>query len=251
MMRVSAVSLAGGLLIGLSTFQARVRLRRAPVPLRAPADADHARRRRRARRRPPVGRPRHGARRRGVLPRPAGRARADRRPRARRDHAALPALRGGGAGRGGRGAAAGPPSAARSRSGSGRASASARVGLAAEWGWSHVWMPIPWPSSCSRRPRCSASPRRSPAECSARGSARTWRSRRVRDSPRPARGAVARPRPCSRPCSASALLQAGRRGRPRGHVTLTDVSPPARAQGGRRRDARPGRTRRTTRSGSP
>jgi len=20
------------------------------------------------------------------------------------------------------------------------------VGLAAEWGWSHVWMPIPWPS---------------------------------------------------------------------------------------------------------
>src|SRR5213078_793582 len=21
------------------------------------------------------------------------------------------------------------------------------VGLAAEWGWSHVWMPIPWPSS--------------------------------------------------------------------------------------------------------
>ena len=21
------------------------------------------------------------------------------------------------------------------------------VGLAAEWGWSHVWMPLPWPSS--------------------------------------------------------------------------------------------------------
>ena len=25
------------------------------------------------------------------------------------------------------------------------------VGLAAEWGWSHVWMPIPWPSSMLRR----------------------------------------------------------------------------------------------------
>ena len=41
----AASALTGGLLLGLSTFQARVRLRRAAVPLRLPADADHARRR--------------------------------------------------------------------------------------------------------------------------------------------------------------------------------------------------------------
>ena len=27
-----------------------------------------------------------------------------------------------------------------------RASLIGTVGLAAEWGWSHIWMPIPWPT---------------------------------------------------------------------------------------------------------
>ena len=47
--------------------------------------------------------------------------------------------------------------------------ASGRVGLAAEWGWSHVWMPHPWPASMlvpAARPRPGR--RRWPAACSAR-----------------------------------------------------------------------------------
>ena len=43
------------------------------------------------------------------------------------------------------------------------------LGLAAEWGWSHVWMPHPWPASMlvpRRRPRPRR--RRWPAACSAR-----------------------------------------------------------------------------------
>ena len=115
----------------------RVRLRRAPVPLRDAADADHAGRRRRAGGRAPMGRPRHRAGRRGVLPRRARRPGAGRRARARREHAALPAVPRGGAGGGGRRARArGRAPAAGLRavvaaSGIGTARPGRRVGLVA------------------------------------------------------------------------------------------------------------------------
>ena len=47
------------------------------------------------------------------------------------------------------------------------------VGLAAEWGWSHVWMPCPWPRACCPRPSMFGARRwPSPAARSAAGSAR-------------------------------------------------------------------------------
>ena len=58
--------------------------------------------------------------------------------------AALPALRRRGGGRRGRGARVRPPPArVRAAAGAGIGT----VGLAAEWGWSHVWMAHPWPAS--------------------------------------------------------------------------------------------------------
>ena len=39
-----------------------------------------------------------------------------------------------------------PPSSARSSSAPGAGVLIGTVGLAAEWGWSHVWMPLPWPA---------------------------------------------------------------------------------------------------------
>ncbi len=64
--------------------------------------------------------------------------------------------------RGGRIVASRP--ADRCASGSSRGLGIGTVGLAAEWAWSHIWMPLPWPSAAvPRRRPSSASPRRSPA----------------------------------------------------------------------------------------
>ena len=45
------------------------------------------------------------------------------------------------------------------------------VGLAAEWGWSHVWMPIPWSSSMLAEAIVLGGAAASPAACSERSSA--------------------------------------------------------------------------------
>ena len=39
------------------------------------------------------------------------------------------------------------------------------VGLAAEWAWSHVWMPLPWSEACSRTPLSPALRPRWPGAC--------------------------------------------------------------------------------------
>ena len=73
------------------------------------------------------------------------RAGAVRRPGRRLHDAALPALRRRGGRR--RGSRRSPLRARRCASRCSAGWASGRVGLAAEWGWSHVWMPHPWPAS--------------------------------------------------------------------------------------------------------
>ena len=69
--------------------------------------------------------------------------RRHRAQRARRVAGALPALHRRGALRRGRGAAS-CPRGARSPSALTAGALIGTVGLAAEWGWSHVWMPLPW-----------------------------------------------------------------------------------------------------------
>ncbi len=74
-----------------------------------------------------------------------GLALADR-PRPRPDDAPLPALhRRGGGGRGGRPLRLDPERPLRFGLVSGIGIGT--VGLAAEWAWSHLWMPLPWPES--------------------------------------------------------------------------------------------------------
>ena len=153
----------------------RVRLRRAAVPVRLRAGADHARRRRRPGRRPDVGRPRRRARRGRVLPRRPRRARADRRPGPRRDRRrtsrstsssalVVEAAR----------AAASPPGG-RWRSASGPASRSAPSAWPPSGAGRTSGCRSPGRPSCCPRARCSASPPPSPARCSAPGRHRAWR----------------------------------------------------------------------------
>ena len=139
--------LAGSFLVGLSTFQAefdfavpQFRLVCHPVLLmlaagigaRGGAGAPRPRRRARCGRRLP----RH--------PRAAGPA---RRPDLRADDPALPALHRRGAGSSSSSRCASPRASARSPSARSPASPIGTIGLAAEWGWSHVWWIMAWPSS--------------------------------------------------------------------------------------------------------
>ena len=71
---------------------------------------------------------------------------ADGRRRLGPDHAALPALHRRGAARGG-GLRRAPARARRWPPARSPASLIGTIGLAAEWGWSHVWMPLPWTDS--------------------------------------------------------------------------------------------------------
>ena len=169
----------------------RVRLRRPAVPARA--RADHARLRRR--RRP--GRARGS----GSAPAPRSapplffivdprRDRADRRPGARRDHARTSRSTWPRRSASSCVALAGLDAGARTRSAPSPALLIGTVGFFAEYAWSHVWMPVPWPESLigeailpgARRPR-------SPPACSAPTSARSFaaagaRRRAVRARPR-------------------------------------------------------------------
>ena len=84
------------------------------------------------------------------------------------------------------------------------------VGLAAEWGWSHLWLPLPWPSELFPEARCSASPVRWRALPSGPGSAPGSASSRSRPAPGPCRrGDRSRCDRCRRRLLA---LQAPRRG---------------------------------------
>ena len=81
-----------------------------------------------------------------LLHRRPRRDRADRRPGPRRDHAAPAALpRRGALRRGRRAGDLDPPRATCSAPSSGVLIGT--VGFFAEYAWSHVWMPVPWPSS--------------------------------------------------------------------------------------------------------
>ena len=138
------VSLPGAFLLGLSTFQAefdfgvpQFRMVFGPMLIMLAAGVSLVAAR------VWLGRGR-GDRRGAVL---AGDARADgaaRRAGAGRAAAALPALRGRGAAGRGRSRCS---CAGRCRSRWSAASRSGTVGLAAEWGWTHVWMVLPWPAA--------------------------------------------------------------------------------------------------------
>ena len=71
---------------------------------------------------------------------------ADGRRRVGPDHAALPALHRRGAARGG-GLRPAPQRRSPVATGALAGVLIGTIGLAAEWGWSHVWMPLPWPDS--------------------------------------------------------------------------------------------------------
>ena len=72
------------------------------------------------------------------------------------------------------------------------------IGLAAEWGWSHVWMPIPWPSSLLARGRRGRADRRRGRR--RRGRLHRRRARAAAAVPAAARRAAA-PRSRRRWCS--------------------------------------------------
>ena len=148
--------LVGGFLVALSTFQGEFDFGVPAVPARPASDPDHARREHRARRGAHLPRPRRRA---------AGRARLHRNPRPDRESwsaasgtrrlphfplylveallVELVFLRSAGRSPVATGALAGV--------------LIGTIGLAAEWGWSHVWMPIPWGRRCFRRRRSRAS----------------------------------------------------------------------------------------------
>ena len=106
------LGLMGGLLVGLSTFQAEFDFGVPQYRLVFQPHADRPRGRRRARRGPAVGRPGRSDRRRPLLPRPARRGQPPGRPGVRPDHAQPPAVSRRGALRGAPGARARPPAAA-------------------------------------------------------------------------------------------------------------------------------------------
>ena len=123
------------------------------------------------------------------------------------------------------------------------------VGLAAEWGWSHVWMPHPWPASMlvpavvlalaagagRQRPRRAHEPEPRDARERARGPARDRAARRRAGGRRRARGALL---PAAAHAAATARAPPSSR-RPPGHGRVE-----------RRRHARSARARRATTSGS-
>ena len=121
------------------------------------------------------------------------------------------------------------------------------VGLAAEWGWSHVWMPIPWPSSLLPEAALLGF-----AAAVAGGVLGAWIGSRLAVQPRP------RPRAMRAAAVASAvavfallgsaLLKPADEG-VRGQVALTELRGGARARGGRRGHASARPARPTTRSG--
>ena len=123
--------------------------------------------------------------------------------------------------------------ARRCASGSGRASAIGTVGLAAEWAWSHVWMPLP--VAVGAVPRGGAARLRGGARrgrCSAPGSA---------PASRPSRGRRRRLR-AGRRCRARRSVAAADRLRPL-HAADEGVSAQRRAASTSTRRARPRQSR--------
>ena len=214
-MRLSAVSLAGGFLVALSTFQAefdfgvpQFRFVLQPMLIMLAAGVGLVAVRLWAGRGTALGAV-------AFFLALRGRAGAGRRPGARRDHAAPAAVRGGGAGGRGRGAAAvrrATPARIRAllRRRHRHARARLRVGRGRTSGCrSHG------PPSCCPRPRCSVSPRRSSA-----GVLGAWIGSHLAVTPRPRSprlrgGAVVAAAALAAMLGVGAL-QAGRRGRPRG-----------------------------------
>ena len=152
----------------------RVRLRRPAVPDGLPADADHARRERVAGRGADLARPRRRARRGAVLARdarPDGAARRARCSASRRRTSRCTWSRRCWSSRSRCACASRCPFALGVA-----ARAIGTVGLAAEWGWTQVLMPLPWPAALlPGGPSCSGFAMASPARASAPGWARGWR----------------------------------------------------------------------------
>ena len=146
--------------------------------------------------------------------------------------------------------AAGRDASARSRSARWSGLGIGTVGLAAEWAWTHVWMPLPWPPELFPRPRRWASAIAVAGGCSAPGSA---------PGCRPSRGRAAPALRSARPSRAGIAVAHRRRAGPsadraaaRGSRCTTSTPARTAPSGHRRADARArGRRRRLVRPSPP